>query len=1057
MDRSESYCVIYCIYLKAGACLELLGRAKDIDRGLDETVAAANINTGIGGVIFAAAANSNPEAMGEALIEAALIDTKIMTNVLIAAAKIDTLAISQVVMEAARTNQELTVALLVETGMVDPVASGEIWALAGLIDPGLTGQLLIGSTQLDAEVTGSILAAAAAANVFAMRNTLLQAAKIDAATIGEVMVVASEVDARSMSKAILSAAKIDPGLIQAALESGSAGAIDGLAALGLEVPVESFVSENPPIEGTDPSTGEVWELVAPPSASVAVLAKFQRANPEAQVDVINIPELPEGVAPLPSGEVVYSFIQITGENFDQEDLRATHVTFFVENSWLEANNIHPWAVSLNRYDPAANQWNPFAAKRAGEDEFFVYYTATPPGFSLWAVSGRTDVKEIRFRVDDLTIDPPEIRERQEVIVRAQVVNLGAATTDHNVTLWLNGRVQATKSVRVPPNTTMPVSFRVFPREGAYEVRIDRQVGHLIVAQPPPPPSNSTVLVLGNASTTRTVTVANPAEGAPLEYSITTDQPWLTANPFTFRLRPGTFQLVTLSVNRSGLEPGAYSGQVVISFTGLISGFSLVTVSMDVSESGVDPVVSPTLNLGPSGISGTTIVSNPLSDSALLYTVTSHVPWLKVTSTSFVLAAGASQAIILTADRGALDIGFHTGLVTISYSGAISGSSVVAVELEVPPPPPPPLIPPVVNARLDLGATGTGGIITVSTPPSGGPLEYTVTSNQPWLTASPSNFVLSPGETRPVTLSVDRSGLEFGRYAAEITITFSGSTSGSSLVPVTIEMAGTAFPTEGRGLDTWALVLIGIGGAALLWIIVSQATLRLAGGGTGPARPRGTATPLGAGAQSDFGMEMPAARPAGTAIPSLLTAMAATLKTLFLTISGGVALAAVAPAKGLIGTVGASTYRSLNSAMDAVRPALVRTAAAVQLRLKTSMELSGALVGRTVRTGRWLISIAANTLAWVITGRLLGLIALAIGNRIEVGILAYLLSLLAMVAMVVILVLKAAGVGTSLGFAPTIIIAVGAGIVFVFTLIRRTRSGNIRRAERAAEMLDEDRA
>ena len=383
-------------------------------------------------------------------------------------------------------------------------------------------------------------------------------------------------------------------------------------------------------------------------------------------------------------------------------------------------------------------------------------------------------------MDDLTIDPPKIRERQEVIVEAQVVNLGDSMMTHSATLWLNGRVQATQTVEVPPNSEVPVSFSVYPREGAYEVRIDRQVGHLIVGQAPPPPSNSTVLVLGNASTTRTVTVANPAEGAPLEYVITTDQPWLTANPFTFSLRPGTFQAVTLSVNRSGLQPGSYSGQAVISFTGLISGFSLVTVSMDVSESGVEPVVSPTLNLGPGGISGTTIVSNPLSESALLYSVTSHVPWLNIANSSFVLAPGASQAIILTADRGALDIGFHTGLVTISYSGAISGSSVVAVELEVPPPPPPPLIPPVVNARLDLGATGTGGIITVSTPPSGGPLEYTVTSNAPWLTVSPSNFVLSPGESRPITLSVDRTGLGFGRYAAEVTIAFNGSTSGSSL-------------------------------------------------------------------------------------------------------------------------------------------------------------------------------------------------------------------------------------------------------------------------------------
>ena len=53
-------------------------------------------------------------------------------------------------------------------------------------------------------------------------------------------------------------------------------------------------------------------------------------------------------------------------------------------------------------------------------------------------------------------------------------------------------------------------------------------------------------------------------------------------------------------------------------------------------------------------------------------------------------------------------------------------------------------------------------------------------------------------------------------------------------------------------------------------------------------------------------------------------------------------------------------------------------------------------------------------------------------------------------------------GLTLGFywitlIPAIIIAIGADSVFIFTRARRSRSGNIRRAERAAEALDEDRA
>jgi len=221
-------------------------------------------------------------------------------------------------------------------------------------------------------------------------------------------------------------------------------------------------------------------------------------------------------------------------------------------------------------------------------------------------------------------------------------------------------------------------------------------------------------------------------------------------------------------------------------------------------------------------------------------------------------------------------------------------------------------------------------------------------------------------------------MEFGRYATEITITFDGSTCGSSLVPVTIEMASTAFPTEGRGIETWALVLIGIGGAALLWIIVSQATIRLSGAGTGAVRPRGAPTPLSAGAQSEFGIEVPPPQPVSRAVPALQTAIGGVFRAAFQTVASGVALVVKAPLNGL-------------------------------------------------------------------------------GKRIDVGILAYLLSMPLLAAMVIILVLKAAGMAIGLGFIPVIIIAIGAGIVFVFTRIRRTRSGNIRRAERAAEALEEDRA
>jgi hypothetical protein len=120
--------------------------------------------------------------------------------------------------------------------------------------------------------------------------------------------------------------------------------------------------------------------------------------------------------------------------------------------------------------------------------------------------------------------------------------------------------------------------------------------------------------------------------------------------------------------------------------------------------------------------------------------------------------------------------------------------------------------------------------------------------------------------------------------------------------------------------------------------------------------------------------------------------------------------------------------------------------------------SSAKVGAvTGRTGRRVLSGLASTTAWVNTARLIARIALEIGKRMDIGVLAYVLSLPVMAFMVLLILLRIVGVGTFLGFVPAIIIAIITGTVFVFTRIRRTRSGNTRRAASAADTLDQDRA
>ena len=1078
---------------------------------------------GSAGTSLVAAGRLDPSYAGSELAKAAATNAQAAAQVLLAAAAIDVVTTGRVLVAAAKSAPFATSMAVVEAARLDARASGTMLAFASVIDARSIAALVVNASKIDARVAGQLVAETANASPEATGRLLVEAARIDAQATGKAIGWGTLADATPTNQAVVIAGKIDVGAIQAALGAGIASVPGALAALGTGIPVETFVPENAPMEGVDPTTGEVWQPAGSPQPVERILAKFSRPIQDAYVDVAEVPALPAGVPALPTDQVVKEFVRFTARNFDEADLRAAHVTFFVEKSWLEANDIHPWSVRFNRYDEERRTWVAFVGKLVREDELRVYYTVTPPGFSLWAISGSSSGPPVQFRVDDLSIDPIGIRERQHVTVQAQVTNLGTTTGDHNVTLWLNGRVHASQTVEVPPETTVAVSFILEPREGAYAVRVDRLSGSLRVSAAPPPPTSSTELVFGPLSTERTVTVANPADGTPLEYIITTDQVWLSANPARFNLGPGASQPVTLSVDRTGLEIGSYSGQVIISFTGLISGSAVITVSMEVAEPpsppGVSPIITPTLDLGPRGISGTTIVANPPGGSPLLYTVTTHHPWLVATPSSFVLAPGASQALTLSVDREGLEIGPHTGLVTIAYSGAISGSSVITVELEVPPPPPPPLIAPVVSPRLDLGTRGTSGTITVTSPSVGGSLQYTVTTNQPWLKASHASFVLEPGASQAITLSVDRKGLGVGRHTAHVTITFSGALSGTSVLPVSVDVAAPPIFTPRLDLGvTGKSVTITVDNpnetdplqyavvADQPWLTASPATFVLASGGSQIVTLSASREGLTPGHHiTEVTIAFSGALSGSSAVTvSLEVPPPAPLAVIVPVVSPGVDLGATRTS-GTITVATPPDGGSLEYTVTIDQPWLTATLTSFVLTAGDSQTVTLSVDRKGLQAGRhkaevtiafsgatsgsslvpvsvevaepevtgpipwggfdiWslvIIGFGGTALLWIVISqasrrRLRGTVG---PTYLQVGApfsTSQKFSLVIIAAMFVIASLDAAGNGLGLNFVAAVAIAIGAVVVIVLTLIRGAGSGRIRRAELAARGLDRDR-
>jgi len=71
------------------------------------------------------------------------------------------------------------------------------------------------------------------------------------------------------------------------------------------------------------------------------------------------------------------------------DVERVTIDFKVEKSWISANNINESTIALYRY--VNDKWNKLETAKASEDDANVYYNATSPGLSVFAVSGESKI------------------------------------------------------------------------------------------------------------------------------------------------------------------------------------------------------------------------------------------------------------------------------------------------------------------------------------------------------------------------------------------------------------------------------------------------------------------------------------------------------------------------------------------------------------------------------------------------------------------------------------------------------------------------------------------
>ncbi|MBM2831520.1 MAG: hypothetical protein HW414_572 [Dehalococcoidia bacterium] len=227
--------------------------------------------------------------------------------------------------------------------------------------------------------------------------------------------------------------------------------------------------------------GEWVVLAGTPIPVTKLMIKTREALSIVETTIEQLPTLPADIKTAPAGAKVVDYFTITLKNAPPKTVAAGYIEFKVEKSWLNANSIHPWSVALNRFDDKLGQWMPLETKKIREDASLVYYSATLPQLSLFAITGSAAAPVREYSVEQISITPTRGPAGKTVQVSAEVTSMINEERTFPMTLWVNSAVEEAQLVKVPAKGKATVTFTVTKANaGDYEVRIDRGMGRLTV-------------------------------------------------------------------------------------------------------------------------------------------------------------------------------------------------------------------------------------------------------------------------------------------------------------------------------------------------------------------------------------------------------------------------------------------------------------------------------------------------------------------------------------------------------------------------------------------------
>lgn len=242
--------------------------------------------------------------------------------------------------------------------------------------------------------------------------------------------------------------------------------------------------------------GEWAMVVGTPLPLDKLLIKTKRglSNVGTTIDILS-QRPPEVAVGLPADQTVLTYVTIAFENAAPADIELGHLTFKIEQEWLQRNSLHKWSVQLNSWNKETSSWVAIPTKRVKEDSTYAYYSAVLTHFSTFAITGSTNPPVNSIKVTNLVISPTTAKPGTVVNVSGQITNTSETNQTFPLTLWIDSTAETGKDIVLEAGVTRSVSFTVAKAaEGTHQVRLDRASGEFEITKPGG--ANLLVIVIG---------------------------------------------------------------------------------------------------------------------------------------------------------------------------------------------------------------------------------------------------------------------------------------------------------------------------------------------------------------------------------------------------------------------------------------------------------------------------------------------------------------------------------------------------------------------------------